>query len=595
MPATRPPADDTVPDRLATRAAERPDEVALTLVDGDSLTFAEWHDRASRVAHGLMANGIAPGDRVLVACSTVDWTTYAVAYIGVQRAGATAVPVLRTLGEEHIRQVCAASEAVGVLGATDGVPPGLWSADVADLVDHSPATPVAVPAGPGDDAEILYTSGTTGVPKGVVASHANLLFTHSTRPRHEGTKVVLHAVPPGSLAGQGLLLQPLDATRHRIVTLTRFDPASFLDAVERFDVTDVVLVPALALTLLEHAGTRRFDSVRAVRTMSAPIPPVALQKLAAMFPQAAISNLYTTTEAWPARTRIRFDPARPDSVGRSEGTGAVRITDADGAVAPPGTDGNVELRLSGAPRRRYVDDRGATDSVFLPDGWVRTGDIGRVDDDGYLYLVDRNADLVISGGLNVSTIEVEAAIQEFSGVAEAAAFGLPHRLLGEYVVAAVRPGVGYDRAALNAFLVARLGPIKAPKRVLEVADFPRNAMGKIVKRALRDQLTREHDAARRTDSGAGPETVEAQSLQRFWADALGAAEVPWTISFVELGGTSLSAMEIVGRVRSELRRQVSQRDLFEVSDLREFVSLVAGAPEAEQDDSLAPIRRVRRG
>lgn len=585
----------TVPDRLAVRAAERPDDVALAVLGGGSLTFRDWQARASQAARGLAARGVGRGDRVVVPCATDDWPGYAVAYVAVQMVGATVVPVLRTLGPEHLRRVCAASGAVAVLGDADEARIRVWcvTTDVLAQEGHSTA-PFDSPVTADDDAEVLYTSGTTGVPKGVVASHANVLFTHSTHPRRDGVKVVLHAVPPGSLAGQGLLLQPLDATRHRVVTMPRFEPRAFLSAVPQFGVTDVVLVPALALMLLQHQDSGvDLSSVEVVRTMSAPIPPVALERLASMFDCAAIMNLYTTTEAWPARTRIRFDPARLGSVGRSEGTGAVRITGETGEPAPAGVEGNVELRLSGAPVRRYLDEpRGA---VFLPGGWVRTGDIGRLDEDGYLYLVDRNADLVISGGLNVSTIEVEAALQEFPGVTESAVFGLPHRVLGEYVVAAVHPGDGYERAALNEFLAARLGPAKAPKRIVEVTDFPRNAMGKVIKRALRERYANLSEVVDTVDTGEPPDE-HAGTLRGYWADALGTDTVPWTVSFVELGGTSLSAMEVVGRVGATLRRRVSQRDMFEVADLREFVTRVASAPEVEPAaDVLGPIRRVRRG
>ena len=566
----------------------------MVVLDGESLTFGNWFSQACQVARGLAEHGVRRGDRVVVPCAPDDWPSYAVAYVAVQLVGATAVPVLRTLGSEHLRQVCVASGALGVLGEPDSARVDVWCATVGELARGRSAAPFDNAARPTDDAEILYTSGTTGAPKGVVATHTNLLFTHSPRPRRDGVKVVLHATPPGSLAGQGLLLQPLDATRHRVVTMPRFDPRSFLSAIPRYAVTDVVLVPALALALLQFPDSGEFDlsSVEVVRTMSAPIPPAALERLARTFTRAATVNLYTTTESWPARTRLRFDPTRSGSVGRGEGAGGIRITGDDGRPVAAGVEGNVELRLKGAPVRRYLDE--PREKVFLPDGWVRTGDIGRLDADGYLYLIDRNADLVISGGLNVSTIEVEAALQEFPGVAEAAVFGLPHRMLGEYVVAAVRPAEGYTRASLNEFLAARLGPVKAPKRIIEVADFPRNAMGKVVKQALRERFAGQTEAAEANDDR--PVGERARTLHGFWADALGTESVPWTVSFVELGGTSLSAMEIVGRVRTTLHRQVSQRDLFEVADLREFADRVAGAPLVELEaDALGPIRRVRRG
>jgi acyl-CoA synthetase (AMP-forming)/AMP-acid ligase II/acyl carrier protein len=583
----------TVPARLQARASERPDQVALEVVGAGALTFSQWDQASNQVARGLAAEGVRHGQRVVIPCDSHHWLDYAVAYVAVQKAGATTVPVLLSHGQHHLTWVCEASGAVGVISDAADTPIAVPTWTTSTLAADRSPQPVDRPTSPDDEAEILYTSGTTGVPKGVSATHANLLYTHSDQAR-SGLRVVLHSLPPGALAGQGLMMQALDATPHHVIALPHYETREFLATVAGKRVTDVVLVPALALALIQARETVEFDlsSVEVVRTMSAPIPPVALQRLDSLFPNASVINMYTTTESWPARTRMRFDRSRPESVGRSSRAGSVRIVDDNDNELPPGTRGNVELNLAGAPPRQYVDAEKSSTNVFLPSGWVRTGDVGYVDEDGYLYLIDRHADLVISGGLNVSTIEVESAIQEFPGVLEAAAFGLPHRILGEYVIAAVRTTGDLSVSELNQYLEDRLGSAKAPKRLVVVDDFPRNAMGKIVKRELREKFSEPAGVSHTVRAG---ESALAERVSQFWADALGVEAVPGDIPFVELGGSSISAMEVAARVREELGRKVSQRSLFEATSLDDFVDrVVAADPASTEHLSLGPIRRVRR-
>jgi acyl-CoA synthetase (AMP-forming)/AMP-acid ligase II len=304
----------------------------------------------------------------------------------------------------------------------------------------------------------------------------------------------LHALQPASQAGQGLLLQPLDG-RHQVIGLGEYEDRALLLAISRYRPTDLVLVPAMALSLVGRkvAGDADLSCVEMVRTTSAPIAPAALAKLDALFPRAAVINMYASTESWPRRVRMRFDPTRPGSVGRSEGPASIRIIGEDGREMGVGEVGSVELGMVDAPVRRYLNDEEASGRVFPPGGWVRMGDVGYLDADGYLYLVDRQQDLVITGGLNVSTLEVEAAIHEFPGVIEAAAFGVPHPTLEEYLAAAVRGDEDLDREGLSIYLETRL-KAKAPKRLVFVRDFPRNGVGKVLKRELRDRLAAEAEA-----------------------------------------------------------------------------------------------------
>ena len=437
-------------------------------------------------------------------------------------------------------------------------------------------SPEPLPDGPapGDDAEIIYTSGTTGVPKGVVASHENVL--HPLRsPRPGRTRTALHALPPGTTVGQGLLVQPLSARPHRTVTVNRFTADGLLGAIERQRPTDVVLVPAMAIALVNAVGAAEHDvsSVRQVRTTSAPIHPATLAALAALFPAARIRNVYSTTECWPRRLATDFDRDRPTSLGRPAEGAQVRIVDAAGVELPAGTPGDVQLR-SDAPQRRYDGETGPS-AVFLRDGWTRTGDVGLVDQDGYFYLVDRNPDLVNTGGLNVSTLDVEATMMEYPGVVEAAVCGVPHPVLTECVVAAVRAETGLDLGGLLEFVRDRKGAA-APHRIVIVDDLPRNFLGKIDKKRLRGQL------ADQPDRGSEPPRTPTEIyLAGLWAETLDLDSVSATDDFLRLGGSSLTAMEITSQATEELGREITVRDLLDATSLRAFAARVDAAPACE--------------
>lgn len=507
------PLDWTVPAQLRQRAAERPDDTAHRVVDGATLTLAAWEESSNAVARGLVDRGVLPGDRVLLPCSTADWIDYAVAWVAVLKTGAVAVPVSQAAGAEQTAMVLRASGAVGAVGA---VPAGLrcgWSVSVAELAEGRstatfgiPTTRDGIALTPASDAEIIYTSGTTGVPKGVVATHANILYPlmHSLS-RDAGT--ALHSLPPGTTVGQGLLVQPLGPNPHSVLTLPRFSPQALLRAVEQHRPTHVVMVPAMAIALVNAAarGSYELGSVRQVRTTSAPIHPATLAQLAELFGTARIRNVYSTTESWPRRMGADYDPARPKSLGRPTAGSQVRIVGADGRAVPPGVAGDVQLR-SDAPQRRYdgEDDAGSgAVKVFLADGWTRTGDVGVLDADGYFFLVDRNPDLINTGGLNVSSLDVEATIMDYPGVIEAAVVGVPHPVLTECVMAAVRAAPGLATEALGAYVRERQGTA-APHRIVVMDDLPRNMLGRADKRRLRSLLADGSDAGAVTSAVVEP-------------------------------------------------------------------------------------------
>jgi acyl-coenzyme A synthetase/AMP-(fatty) acid ligase len=221
-----------------------------------------------------------------------------------------------------------------------------------------------------------------------------------------------------------------------------------------------------------------------VGSTGAALPPAVAVRLAEAFPAAMIVNYYTSTEAAPAQTTMIVDPERPGSVGRSV-DGALRIADETGRPVPVGSVGEVWMR---SPHPRHYFGEPASSRDTFRDGWVRMGDLGRLDVDGYLYVVDRQQDVIKSGAHKVSTLQVEAALHEHPDVVEAAAVGLPHPVLGVVVGVVVASRSPLTLPQVRAFLTGRLAPHELPSALLLVDRLPRNAAGKVRKTALVDRF-----------------------------------------------------------------------------------------------------------
>lgn len=532
---------------LAARAEDEPDRCALTVAGGGSLTFWQWWDGSSRVAAALGALGVRRGDRVALSFDDADWDAFAVAYVGVLAAGGVAVPLSNRMSAEATARVVAHCDAVGVVGAG-------WA--VAELLTAEPLS-VAVPVGPGDPAQILYTSGTTGTPKAVLACHANLTHGWAARPRQRPlahSRHFVHSFPLGTNAAQTMLFNALGAAPTAVL-VPRFAPGEFLAQVGRHAAGTIFLVPAMAAELVGRAPQ---PDVLLVGCTGAALPPPVAEALTTTFPNATVVNYYTSTEAAPAQTTMVYDLARPTSVGRPS-AGGLEIRDAAGQSLPVGGVGEVWL-ASPTTARTYLDDPTGSAAVFR-DGWTRMGDVGRLDADGYLHLLDRESDMVQVGGFKVATIGVEAVLFAHPAVADAAVLGVPHPVLGTTVAAAVVPkaGVRCDPGELRAFVRARLTEAEVPTRIEVVAELPRNDGGKVRKRDLVDLFT---------VPGSVPlRTADELALGALWATVLSVPEVAADANFFALGGDSFRATELAVAVAGAFGVEAPTTLAFDVPEL----------------------------
>jgi acyl-CoA synthetase (AMP-forming)/AMP-acid ligase II len=502
-----------VPDLLRRAAADAPDRVAARVDGYGEMTYAEWEGRSNAVARGLLARGIEAGERVALVFDNRAWLDYAVAYFATLKAGAVAVPfspkltppeaagIVRHCGArivvaqpEHAAWAEAAVMAAAAAGAaTDAAeqPGGVVpvEAGIDGLARGQPVEQIQVDRSEDDLADIIYTSGTTGTPKGVASPHRNVAYEHSPGGGLFEGQVFLHAVPLSTFAGTYAMMVWPCASRMTNVVMTGFDPARFAALLEQHRVSVTYMVPAMARLIIDSGalGGRDLSSLRLVRFGAAPMPPGTLQSLAEALPGALLINVYGLTEAGPGGTMMTFDPDRPESLGRPVGATRIRVVGDAGQDCAPGETGEIWIGPpAGTGGRQYFRDPEATAATFH-DEWVRTGDGGYIDADGYLYLVDRLKDVVIHGGSNVSSVEVENALMAHPAVREAAVFGLPDPVMGEEVAAAVvlRPGASASADELQAFCRERLAAYKVPGSVDLVSALPRNEIGKVLKRELR--------------------------------------------------------------------------------------------------------------
>jgi len=489
-------------------AGECPDRLAL---DGDDLTFnyAELEDATARVAAALLALGLRKGDRI-------SWfgknsVTYFTLFFGAARAGIVMVPVGWRLAEPEAAYIIDNAEAkVLFLGdgfeackQTLGARPGLLRCFTSDeartLIKEAPRSEFE-PSAPDDAVLQLYTSGTTGHPKGAILSNRNLFGLRKAAldnpPEHslwDEDEAVLVAMPCAHIGGTGLGVMALAAGLPGVV-LTEFDPVRVFDAVENRGVTRFFIVPAALQMLLNHPDCAKtdFSRIKYILYGASPIPLELLRQCIAMFGAQFVQN-YGMTETTgticvlPPEDHSAEGNPRMRSAGKPLPGVEIAIRAVDGQILPTGEIGEICTRSS-SNMLGYWKLPEATASTMDGDGWIATGDVGYVDEDGYVYMYDRAKDMIITGGENVYPAEVESGIYGHPDILEVAVIGVPDATWGEAVkaVCVPKPGHSIDASSVIGWARERLASFKVPKSVDVIDALPRNPSGKILRRQLRE-------------------------------------------------------------------------------------------------------------
>ncbi|HEX5586013.1 MAG TPA: long-chain fatty acid--CoA ligase [Acidimicrobiia bacterium] len=497
--------------QMLVQAAQRtPQRPAVTWGDR-TITYAELDRRTNALAHGLADRGVRQGDRVGVLMR--NRTELLEAMYACFKAGYCLVPLNSRFTADdvayHVADSGAAAvitdpEGIDVVGAAglDGVVVVAAGEGYEELVASSDPASAVAPVDRDDLAWLFYTSGTTGRPKGAMLTHGNLAFVTASwladlTPMDEHG-VTLHAAPLSHGAGFHALATTARGAHHVIPAATSFDPAGVLALLADEGVTNTWMVPTQIVMLVDALGDTRPDlpALEQIVYGGAPFAPAELRRavealgpvLVQLFGQGETPMTATMLPAADHAAALAGDrPERLASAGFARPGMDVRVLDDDGRELPVGEVGEACVR--GPAVMLGYWNRPEASAEALHDGWLHTGDLGRFDEHGYLYLLDRAKDLIISGGSNVYAVEVEAALADHPAVREVAVIGLPDRTWGEVVTAVVVSDDGPDvEAALTEHCAVSLAGYKRPRRYRFVDSLPRNAYGKVLKRDLRATL-----------------------------------------------------------------------------------------------------------
>jgi fatty-acyl-CoA synthase len=496
---------------LLRRSAERyPDRTAI--VDGElRRTYRELDDAVNRAANALAERGMGKGDRL--ALLGHNSYGFVVTYFACAKLGLICVPVNYMLGAGEVGYILEHSGATAMVAEDALVPLAEAGIDAAgarivvrgvigddraaweqlsDWTTHRDAAEPVVDLADDDPVELLYTSGTESRPKGTMLTSRSLIAQHTScfvdgemRP----DDVEIHALPLFHSAQLHCFFTPSIHLGAVNVLLAKAEPAAMLAAVEAERATKLFCPPTVWIALMNHPDFDRRDlsSLRKGYYGASIMPVEVLAELGRRLPGVRLFNFYGQTEMSPVATVLRPEDQirKAGSAGRPALSVETMVVDDDGRPVPAGSVGEIVHRSPQA-MLGYWNDPAKTAETFRG-GWLHTGDLGILDDEGYLYVVDRKKDMIKSGGENVASREVEEVIHAHPAVAEAAVFGIPHPRWIEAVAAVVVPRVGRELAAddVTAFCRERLAGFKTPRYVVVAGGLPKNPSGKILKRELR--------------------------------------------------------------------------------------------------------------
>jgi acyl-CoA synthetase (AMP-forming)/AMP-acid ligase II len=487
---------------LLLRSARRwPDADAL-VEDQTVLTHAQTAAMAGQVARRLLARGVRPGDRIAFALPN-GWR-YAVAYYGAQLTGAVAVLVNTRFAPPEIEYVLTDSGASFVIVDAETaarVPPACSHWDVDELTAPGPdATDLpGLSAASSDVANILYTSGTTGQPKGAMQTHGNLVFNAGTVGSAVGaTAADRTLVVAPMFHATGIVSQLVGFGAHGAARVfqPRFRAADMREALIEHRITFFAGVTAMIQLMLADPAFDPADlpALRTVCFGGAPVAEAFLAEAARRLPGVTFANVWGLTEATSIVT-CALGPewlARPWTVGRPAAGVDVAVAVDGKLLEAPDPEAVGELWVRGpVVASGYWNRPDATAETFGADGWLRTGDVGRAGAGGYVQVLDRMKDMIIRGGENIYSLEVESVLMRHPAIAEVAVVGAPDPVFGERVraVAVLRPGQTLAVDGLRAWAAAQLADYKLPAELVTVGELPRNASGKVIKKRLSAMAT----------------------------------------------------------------------------------------------------------
>jgi len=572
-----------------------PNKQAL-IFEGQSFTYSEIDEMSNRVANALAGEGISRGDRVALFLPNIP--PFVIVYLGIQKMGGIAVSFNPTLKTEEIKFILEDSGAKVIVTTETlrrNVPPkelpqlnlrliaegdakGAYIALSEWMANASPKAQ-AVDMAHDEPAAILYTSGTTGFPKGVTLSHGNVVSNvrtcvdvFETQPEDR----ILLFLPVFHAFGQIGGLNSCFEASATLVLHSKFEIEPILKSIVNNGVTIFLGVPTIYTLLYDQASTEQMRSVRLYISGAATLPLEIARKWHEKF-GVVINEAYGLTE----NSLACFNPfgkSKPGSVGLPVEGVEIKIVDAEGNEVAPDELG--EVTICGPNVMLGYWNRPVETAEVIKEGWFHTGDIGKMDEDGYFYIVDRVKDMVIVGGMNVYPSEVEKILYQHPAVAEVAVYGVPEALLGEQVIASIilKPGEAVTAEEIIAFCRQNMANFKVPSQVEFVDELPKNRIGKILKKVLREKVAfrdgstidlptplvvknediRPFIEGKIVESLAGVLQIDRQKLK---TDA----------SYTNLGVDSILAVNIINRLNDKLAIQLKTIDLFNYPTIRQLV------------------------
>ncbi|GAA2006608.1 AMP-binding protein [Brevibacterium samyangense] len=490
---------------LDLHATDRPDEVVITSEKGEQITWGVFHRRVQALAADLQARGVQPGDRVLIL--SLNRSEYIAALLAINTVGGIATPLnsrsvprelsyfiedsgARILYVDDMGAACAA----GIEGG-HGVEVIHFDHDVPGIIEAG-GTPEFLDIDENSIAMIVYTSGTTSAPKGVMLSYLNLVsqmipIFRAAPPPSEIPEVNLTVVPLFHIAGLGFLTPAFFGGTRIVLAPPQVlgNIEALADLIEKEQVTSMFLVPTIWQALCSLPGIKERNlPLRNLSWGASPASKETLQLMRDTFPDAQISCAFGQTEMSPVTAQLPdHDSIRKmGSIGKAISAVAVRVINAEGRDVEDGEMGEIVYRGPGFMAGYWNKPEQTEEATH--DGWFHSGDLVKRDEEGYMYVVDRAKDLIISGGENISSIEVEQAVAAHPKVADASVVGAPDPKWVETPVAIVVPTDPADPptlAELQEFLADRIASFKKPTRLEILDELPRNASGKLLKHVLR--------------------------------------------------------------------------------------------------------------